>query len=91
MFSVSISATEAAPMAISAQLRMAAAARSRSAGLSFLLSSISGATRRGTPAWNTTATATTGPASGPRPTSSTPATRPPCARSRLKCGLMAGG
>ncbi len=88
ILSCRISATEAAPIAISAQRRIATAAFSRSAAVSFLESSISGETRRGTPSGNTTATATTGPASGPRPTSSTPATRPPCARSRRKCGRM---
>ena len=48
--------------------------------------SSSAASRRGTPVGNTTAAATTGPASGPRPTSSTPATRPPARFSSEKFG-----
>ena len=83
MFSRSISATEAAPTPISTRCARcrAAKAAARAAGESFLESSSSFARRRLTPRGNTTAAATTGPASGPRPTSSTPATRPPRRRS----------
>ena len=42
---------------------------------------------RGTRRPRTTAAATTGPASGPRPASSTPATRPPAASSNSRLGI----
>src|SRR6185437_14307566 len=76
MFTRSISRTEAAPTPmLTARWRILVASRSRSAPLSCLESSTPGMAR-----WSggmTTAHATTGPASGPRPTSSTPAMKGP--------------
>ena len=83
MLSREISATDAAPTPISASPEAcnAANAASRDSGVSFFESSISAARAAVSPAGNTTAAAITGPASGPRPASSTPATRPPWAAS----------
>src|SRR6185437_16237220 len=76
MFTRSISRTEAAPTPmLTARWRIFTTRRSRSAPLSCLESSTPGMAR-----WSggmTTAHATTGPASGPRPTSSTPAMNGP--------------
>ena len=79
MLSLAISATDAAPTPMSAlaHARSAVNAASRWAAVSFFESSSSSARFAGTPAVKTTAAATTGPAKGPRPASSTPATRPP--------------
>ena len=82
MLSCSISAMEAAPRATKAWRRMAGSKASRTEAESFLLSCTcskkhGGASR--TEGGKTTAAATTGPAIGPRPTSSRPAThRPSC-------------
>ena len=61
----------------SARARMRPARRTRTSGASRFESSTPAMARR--PGGMTTAHATTGPASGPRPTSSTPATSGPCA------------
>ena len=88
MLRVSISATEAAAMEISAPAaRRAANSSTRVAALSFLESSMPVRSARGRRAGRITAAASTGPASGPRPTSSTPATTPPIRRSCLKWGI----
>ena len=68
-----ISGEMAATAKATAWERMAAAARSRSGAVRHLLSSTPGTRQRPS---STTAAATTGPASEPRPTSSTPAIRP---------------
>ena len=82
IFNRPISATDAAPSAISTHPAARAAinaanATSRAAGDSFFESSINPASPAGTLRGKTTAAAITGPASGPRPTSSTPAIRSP--------------
>ena len=62
---------------------------SRTEGRSFFESLITCTRSAGTPNAKTTAAATTGPANGPRPTSSTPATRPPRLCSLIKLGITA--
>ena len=82
IFNRRISATDAAPTPISAvEARNARYAARRCSAVSFFESSSMPASSRGTRRPRTTAAATTGPASGPRPASSTPATRPPAASS----------
>ena len=96
MFSRRISVTEAAPMPISAgDARSARNAASRWSAVSFfeIVQHVQ-PVLRGTRRPSTTAAATTGPASGPRPASSTPATRPPAASSISRLGIrpcLAGG
>ena len=81
--SISSRSAQPTPQA-SARLRMMGASRARSAGVRTFESARPRMRRRGS---RITAAATTGPASGPRPASSTPATR---ARSRsLQCRCIA--
>ena len=71
MLCTSISSTEATPSPTRAQPASAAASSSRRAAGTFLLSSRPSGMQPGS---SITAAATTGPAQGPRPTSSTPQT-----------------
>ena len=72
MFSRSISETEACPIPISACASISRRTRIRAAAVSRFESSTPAASQ---PRSSTTAAANTGPAQGPRPTSSTPHTR----------------
>ena len=84
---LSISATLAMPTAASAQARISAWSAARRGAAHRLESSIVARRAGGGPAAaNMTAAATTGPAQGPRPASSTPATRPAAAFSSEKSG-----
>ena len=91
MFSRSISATEAAATAISARPTGAERGErllSRWAAVSFFeSSSMRGEFARHAGGKIDGGGHAPGPASGPRPTSSTPATRPPACRSSLKSGM----
>ena len=89
IFRVSISVTEAAPIPVqicgSAHKRCAI--RSRRRRESLFESSIMAARSACGGHRKTTQAATTGPANGPRPASSTPPTRPPRACSRVRSGM----
>src|SRR5688572_21638526 len=87
MFSVSISATsaQATDHAI-APPRILIASSARSSGSTTLESRMPRMRRRGS---RITAAATTGPASGPRPASSTPARKPSRTRLNASCAVIA--
>ncbi len=88
MFKTSISAASTQPMAQAlALLRTRAASRSRPADDSCLESRRPAMGRRGS---RITAAATTGPARGPRPASSTPAVRPPARRGQVTARPLMG-
>ena len=90
----SISPTVLQPIPQAALALIAAASSRRCDGASCLLSRTCRSQRGRVSGLRTTAPATTGPASGPRPTSSTPATRSyPCAQScssRRRLGRLGG-